>query len=874
MDYDENDIMFTNKFVKSPEVSDGNSEFNAEFTKYYKREKEAEESRRVRDSLERMSLRSIQLDEDNDATSLLATNRFSKDSQSITEPTQRRKKDVKTFVSIDSRDRDKKLFSRANFFKIFLGKTFYNVKSIRLASIEFPNTNAVINSTNNRIYWRNKEDIVNDIIDSVTKTYPVYDVELRIGSYITTTLKTEMTDKMIALKRKNGVGDFHYFLISLDLDTDIVKFTSLLLKILQNNPFTVIEGSGVITVKASNHGYQTGDKIYFVGSKTVAGISSATLAGPHIITKLDNNNFNFEVNVKAGESATGGGNTVASGQESEFQLLFGENTRTVAQNIGYPLENSSQRIDTYVKSIENFYQVQIKTKTPHRFERSFDFIGTTCTLADTNVTGVNGNRVITNILDPYTFLISVNTKVTSSSFNSGFVTYKGRVVDIASVSNYATSTVLVTTYTDHRYTLLDVGAHFTIYNTTTKPSFNGDNTINNVLSSTELLVPGDVLVGGEIRTVTPDTGAGTIPQYDPIQTHYLPIANVIPGVFTTIISPNHGLQANDKIKIRGLVTQPSVTQNNIGIYSVHTVPDSDTFTIDFTTTSVNTESIQEGGVGRNTITLRFPYHGFNKIIEITDVGSGNVKIKTFLPHGYETGDKVRISQSNSVPSIDTPRESDAAYLITKIDDDEFTIAFGSSVSPGTFGILGMSYEFYIYGADSVGGIVSDAINNIKFQLTDILDEHTITVDCNDFASSNEYGGGNNVYISSLLHGFSGVQENTKNSLLNRSINLEGENYAFLCCPQLATMMNTGKVNNVFARITLDQSPGSVVFAYLSNPKEYDPIPLDKISELEFSVVNYDNTLYEFNDLDYSFTLEITEEIDTTDQFNRSSKRGI
>ena len=41
----------------------------------------------------------------------------------------------------------------------FLNKTFLNVKSIRLASLEFPNTNAVINSLNRNLYWRNQEDI-------------------------------------------------------------------------------------------------------------------------------------------------------------------------------------------------------------------------------------------------------------------------------------------------------------------------------------------------------------------------------------------------------------------------------------------------------------------------------------------------------------------------------------------------------------------------------------------------------------------------------------------------------------------------------------------------------------------------------------------
>ena len=66
----------------------------------------------------------------------------------------------------------------------------------------------------------------------------------------------------------------------------------------------------------------------------------------------------------------------------------------------------------------------------------------------------------------------------------------------------------------------------------------------------------------------------------------------------------------------------------------------------------------------------------------------------------------------------------------------------------------------------------------------------------------------------------------------------------------------------------------MVFSYLSNPKVFDTVPLDKLEDLEFSIVNHDGSLYEFNDLDYSFTLEITEVIDISDNFNLSSKRGI
>jgi hypothetical protein len=248
-----------------------------------------------------------------------------------------------------------------------------------------------------------------------------------------------------------------------------------------------------------------------------------------------------------------------------------------------------------------------------------------------------------------------------------------------------------------------------------------------------------------------------------------------------------------------------------------------------------------------------------------------LRVTTTLPHNLNTGESVRLMQTNSTPAVNGYYTN-----LTKISSTEFDVAFsgGQLTTDGTSGIIGMNHDFYLYSAERVGGISPNNLNGILYTVREVIDENTFTFVARECASSTQKGGGDNVYISSLLHGFNGVQDNTKNDLLNRSINLEGENYSFLCCPQLATMMNTGTVNNVFARITLDQSPGSMVFTFLSSPKEYDTALLHQLSELDFSVVNYDGTLYEFNDLDYSFVLEITEVKDVTDNFNYSSKRGV
>jgi len=231
---------------------------------------------------------------------------------------------------------------------------------------------------------------------------------------------------------------------------------------------------------------------------------------------------------------------------------------------------------------------------------------------------------------------------------------------------------------------------------------------------------------------------------------------------------------------------------------------------------------------------------------------------------------VRLANTNTTPSID------GGYNITVKTSDTFTIPYSFPItSSGNSGITSFNQDFYLYGVKHVGDMSPNNINNKLFTVRDIIDESTFTFyNQYDQANIDEQGGGNTVYISSLLHGFNGDQTNTKINVLNRSINLQGENYAFLCCPQLATMMNTGDVKNVFARISLDQSPGSMVFSYLSNPKIFDNVPLNQLNELEFSIINFDGTYYEFFDLDYSFTLEITEIIDVTDGFQVSSRRGI
>lgn len=837
MEDDENDILFTNTFIRLNDTGSRNSASTRDFEEYYN------------------SLQQPSIDE--------------KRITSTGDQDMRYKRLVKTFISIDSRNRDTEVYPKPSHFKIPLGKSFHNVRTVRLVTIEFPNTNAVVNSSNNKIYWINKEDIDDDVIDTSTKTYPIYNTELRVGSYIATKLEVEMESKFRRVKRRNKTGEYHYILTTLDIETDVVTFVSLIVKQLGINPLTTLAGTGLIQVTAPAHGYVTGETIYVISARVVSGIGSEFTNGAHVITVINQDTFTYEITENAISTDEGGGSNIKTGKLAPFQLLFGEYSGTVAKNIGYLYENSSQQVVVDIKSMDNFFQVLVTTTEDHNL--TIASVNTTVVIAASGTTpSINGTRVISNVIDSRTFAINVGTRLAIPSFSQGTVTVGLNTFDLESALNNPVKTILLETFNSHNYTVSDIGDSITFYSTISKPSFDGENRVSMVLSSTQLVIEGEILPLGNVSVLVPGS-AGYTPAHQPLTTEYYTISDIVPGTTTRIVlATPHILRAGDSVKLYNVSVAPAMPEQ----VSVFAVIDQYTFTINHTTTSVVTDiSLGESAVGSAILTMYFPRHGFNTITSIVnDVPSVSVLVTTLVAHGYTTGDRMRISKSNTVPSVDA-----GDYEVTVVTANSFTIpVFFTLTTSGTYGVIGMSMDFILYRVVSFGGFDKRYLNGTKFTVRDVVDgdNFTFMVTGTDFSTSKEKGGGTGLFINSLLHGFNGVQTNTKNGVIDRSISLEGENYAFLVCPQLGTMKNTGDVENIFARITLDQSPGMMVFNFLSNPKEFETATLDKLEELELSMTNYDKVLYEFNDLDYSMTLEITETIDTDYAFNQDSRRGI
>jgi len=633
-------------------------------------------------------------------------NNPSKDKDSYNKTiTVRTSKPVTRLLSVDSRHRDTKLYPYQNDFEIVLPRTYHNIISIELVSSEFPNTAAVIKDKpiflqNNKIYWINEDD--------VSLNYPVYSVNIRPGSYTAITLESEIESKMKNVKREDGF--YHYFIVTLDLDTDQVTFTSLINTLLSNNPLSVNAGSGIITVKHPSHGYIDGQLIYFSGAKTMAGISAAALNSSYNISYISPDLYSYEVIERAVISLSsdkgGGGNSVNSGKLAPFKLLFGEYDGTVAKNIGFSLEDSS-------------------------------------------------------------FLI---------------------------------------------------------------------------------------------------------PIVNPLTTTTLSIINVIIGDPVTIVSLNHGLKTGQKVNFQGLITLPSISLSSFVILSV---PNNNTFTIDFNIDYVDPNSIPNAIIGTGIVNVNLPNHGFNTIMEITNgLTIDTVNITSLLDHNLNTGDSITITSSDSIPSID------GTYIITVIDFDTINIPFTGGISTdGTYAIIGNSLSFYLYGISSdIGGILHDVFNNIKMKVYSIVDENNFKFILDTFATSTMSGGGDNVRISSEKKGFRGTQTNISELTGNivQPIHLNGSDYCFLVCPGLGgSIDNTGLVPDVLARMSLSQPPGALIFdGFTGIPQVFDEGYLPKLETIRFQVTEPLGNLYDFQNIDYSFTLKIVEMVDNVQNSGISTQRGL
>lgn len=338
------DPLFKNKFIKDRQLPEYSEEDMRSFEMYIeKRKKLTEDERALEKARADLDLDDIM------ATNPLPTSmtddktKAKNISLSVAPPVlseeQRKLRDVeeiRTVVNIDSKDRDMVLWPNQNDFQVFLGKSFRNVKSIKLLSLEFPNTDLVFkrlpeSQRNNYIRWENQEDI------GTANEGVVYTAEIDPGNYTGLSIQDELSSQMATVKRIALSGDFHTFEVGIDIDTDLAEFTSLILNSLPNNPVSVVNNSSEVTILFPGHTFEVGDRAFLSGiTGTIGGIGQSLLNGFQTIVEVPPaSDLTGTVSVVSGQPYVTGVGTIFQTEVvvSEILVINGESKSVVTVGV-------------------------------------------------------------------------------------------------------------------------------------------------------------------------------------------------------------------------------------------------------------------------------------------------------------------------------------------------------------------------------------------------------------------------------------------------------------------------------------------------------------------------------------------------------------
>lgn len=227
-------------------------------------------------------------------------------------------------------------------------------------------------------------------------------------------------------------------------------------------------------------------------------------------------------------------------------------------------------------------------------------------------------------------------------------------------------------------------------------------------------------------------------------------------------------------------------------------------------------SIRPLSIGKTFMIVNHPNHNLSEgdIIKISNSGNIN-QVPSYIINGKHRITKIldennyRVELSKYIPTID--RDDINNTIIIRYPD--------------------VSQMFFNFG-DTIGKILN---------FSNVGEDIAITPYRHMISNKDTYNG---QYQESNI----GMQK----------INMTGDNYFYICCPELNTIQNTTPVSNVFSVIRWYENPGKVVFdSFITTTKIFNP-PLSTLSELNFEFRKSDGNLVDFNGIDHSFTIEITE----------------
>lgn len=460
-----------------------------------------------------------------DTNDPMSTNPIDRENKRRSNGKDRYNKPRLSILTIDSKDRNVIDYPNSNEFKMDLRRQYRNVKSVRLVSTEFPNTDQVIKKSpldqqNNRVYWINDEDADEDY------SCLIYNADILPGNYSSIVLNDELEEQIATINRFSD-NTPHEFLISIDPNTDIAEFQSIQSTQLSVNPLSTTEGSNLIVVNHPSHNFSIGNQAVITGARSVGGISSIIINDTHIVTGTTINTYNIRVSSISSTTKLGGGSNVKSGINKPFKLLF-SNIDTIGEILGFPQQDSSFHITTEISEIdispENLETgIEYGTGTvPARFKTSSSHkltIGDEIYIQNTDtIPAINGEQIVTKVISETEFEIGKIIKIINNQ--SVFAnTELGLVIeslddDFTDGNITFFSNSKLETQNPHGLLVDDV---VYIDNLTSTPDINGIQTVTEIINTNEFNIDTIITNGDSIAPQSESDGVYVIPTNTPIQ---------------------------------------------------------------------------------------------------------------------------------------------------------------------------------------------------------------------------------------------------------------------------------------------------------------------------------------------------------------------
>jgi hypothetical protein len=236
-------------------------------------------------------------------------------------------------------------------------------------------------------------------------------------------------------------------------------------------------------------------------------------------------------------------------------------------------------------------------------------------------------------------------------------------------------------------------------------------------------------------------------------------------------------------------------------------------------------------------------------------------IITHENHGLTNDDFILISDATTIGGI-KPEEINKKHQISFISNDKYSVELNV---PSTFAT---SEE----EQNATGGGVFFTVNIfIRFRLLlDRSDTIGILLGFNNANNSNYILPPFNIEVKNTTYN---VLNNTSK---NGTIIFSGENYIYMTSNILAnhtTFLKTQKVDNIFAKILFSDVPGHYIYnSYIAHPIIFEE-PLSKLNKIDIQFLKQNGELYDFNGVEHSFSIEITEHVDAVNDTGLNTRSG-